>query len=72
MQVNENETSSMGERMANVAVVPSKIECKSVPRIRDADKWTVMAMKGEISWEEADRRGAEELAEELGLSPEEI
>ncbi len=70
--MSESKSSSMGERMANVVVVPPNVECKSVPRIRKADKWTAMAIKGEISWEAAERRGTEELARELGLSPEDI
>lgn len=70
--MNKNEESSLGERMAKMVVTPPKVKCKSAPRIMKADKWTAMAIRGEISWEEAEKRGAEELAKELGLSPEEI
>ena len=62
------EESSLGKRMANIVVKPGNRTYGSSPYGTKPSKWMEMAMKGEITEEEAKRHDEEELMQELGLN----
>lgn len=63
-----NEKSTMGERMANVEIVPSDTDLSDGADAGILSKWMVMALNGEITIEEAEKKEDEDLMRELGIT----
>lgn len=69
--MNENQ-SSMGERMANIAITHTNARYgRTIPESKPS-KWMAMALKGEITIEEAEKKEEEDLMKELGLTAEDL